>query len=153
MSSLLRPYTSSDFEALYTLDRACYPPGIAYSKNMLRWYLRLRGGFCIVAETKGEIQGFILVETEPPEGHIITLDVAKQFRRTGIGTALTGEAEKMMAERGVFSVGLETATDNEAGVAFWKSHGYRTEGAIPRYYLDRVDAYSMRKTLAAPKET
>ena len=153
MSSLLRPYASSDFEALYALDRACYPPGIAYSKNMLRWYLHLRGALCIVAELNGEIQGFILAETEPPEGHIITLDVAEQFRRAGVGTVLTAAAEKMMAQRGVSTVELETATDNEAGVAFWKRHGYRTEGIIPRYYLDRVDAFFMRKALTAPKET
>jgi ribosomal-protein-alanine N-acetyltransferase len=153
VSTSLRPYADSDFENLHALDRACYPPGIAYSKTMLRWYLRLPGGFCIVAEVEGEIQGFILAETEPPEGHIITLDVAEPLRRTGIGTALTEAAEKMMARRGVSLVGLETATDNEAGVAFWKRRGYRTVGVIPRYYLDRVDAWFMRKAIAGPKET
>jgi ribosomal-protein-alanine N-acetyltransferase len=119
---------------------------------MLRWYLGLRGGLCIIAEAEDEIQGFILAETDPPEGHIITLDVAEPFRRTGIGTALTEAAEKKMAVRGVSMVGLETATDNETGVAFWKRRGYRTVGVIPRYYLDRVDAWFMRKTIAAPKE-
>ncbi|HLW99126.1 MAG TPA: N-acetyltransferase [Candidatus Acidoferrales bacterium] len=153
MSTSLRPFADSDFEKLHSLDRACYRPGIAYSKSMLRWYLRLRGGLCIIAEVEGQIQGFILAETEPPEGHIITLDVAEPFRRTGIGTALTEAAEKMMAGRGVSLVGLETATDNEAGVAFWKMRGYRTVGVIPRYYLDRVDAWFMRKVIAATKET
>jgi ribosomal protein S18 acetylase RimI-like enzyme len=48
---------------------------------------------------------------------------------------------------------METATDNGAGVAFWLRRGYRNVSIIPRYYLDRVDAYHMRKTLGAAKET
>jgi len=42
---------------------------------------------------------------------------------------------------------LETATDNEAGVAFWQRHGYRIEATLKRYYLRRIDAYEMRKIL------
>jgi ribosomal protein S18 acetylase RimI-like enzyme len=42
---------------------------------------------------------------------------------------------------------LETATENEAGVAFWQRHGYRIEATLKRYYLRRMDAYEMRKIL------
>jgi len=42
---------------------------------------------------------------------------------------------------------LETATDNEAGVAFWQRHGYRIETTLKRYYLRKIDAYEMRKIL------
>jgi ribosomal-protein-alanine N-acetyltransferase len=149
----LRPYISSDFDALFILDRACYPPGIAYSKSMLRWFLKQPGAICLVAEKAGEIKAFILVEADPPEGHIITLDVAAECRRCGLGTELTLAAENAMAACGVREVELETATDNQAGIAFWARHGYRTVHTIPRYYLDRVDAFCMSKVLAATKET
>ena len=146
-----RPYDSSDFDALYTLDRACYPPGIAYSRSMLRWFLKQPGAICIVAEDpKGEIKAFVLVEAEAPLGHIITLDVAGENRRSGLGTELTVAAENALAIDGVREVELETAIDNAAGIAFWTRHGYRTVGTIPRYYLDRVDALCMTKILAAP---
>jgi [ribosomal protein S18]-alanine N-acetyltransferase len=147
----LRPYDSSDFDALYTLDRACYPPGIAYSQSMLRWFLKQRGAICIVAEDAyTEIKAFVLVEAEPPLGHIITLDVAAENRRSGLGTELTVAAENALAMNGVREIELETAIDNGAGIAFWTRHGYRTVGTIPRYYLDRVDALCMTKTLDAP---
>jgi ribosomal protein S18 acetylase RimI-like enzyme len=42
---------------------------------------------------------------------------------------------------------LETAANNEAGVAFWQRHGYRIEATLKRYYLGRIDAYEMRKIL------
>ena len=54
--------------------------------------------------------------------------------------------------RGVRRVSLETATDNEAGVAFWQRHGYRTSGVMRRYYLGRTDAFTMIKTLRATAE-
>jgi ribosomal-protein-alanine N-acetyltransferase len=149
----LRPYDSSDFDALYKLDRACYPPGIAYSRSMLRWFLKQRGAICLVAgTTAGEINAFILAEADPPVGHIITLDVSVESRRSGLGSELTTAVESELAGRGVREVELETAVDNAAGIAFWMRHGYRTVGTIPRYYLDRVDALCMTKVLAAPKE-
>jgi [ribosomal protein S18]-alanine N-acetyltransferase len=150
----LRPYDSSDFDALYTLDRACYPPGIAYSRSMLRWFLKQPGAICLVAESQaGKIDGFILAESDTSRGHIITLDVSVESRRAGLGSQLTIAAENALAESGVREAELETAVDNAAGIAFWTGHGYRTVGTIPRYYLDRVDALCMNKSLARTKES
>jgi ribosomal protein S18 acetylase RimI-like enzyme len=154
LSFILRPYAASDFGELLALDHACYPPGIAYSKIMFRWYLNAPGAICLVSEgDAGEVPGFILAESDPPNGHIITLDVAEKARRRGLGTKLTVAVEAELSAHGVANIELETATDNAAGVAFWMRHGYRTVGVIPRYYLDRIDAYHMVKTLDAPKET
>jgi ribosomal-protein-alanine N-acetyltransferase len=79
---------------------------------------------------------------------LITIDVAESRRRSGVGTALLGQMEQRLARRGVRRVELETATSNEAAVAFWQRHGYRTHGVIPRYYLGRLDAYAMVKFLS-----
>jgi ribosomal-protein-alanine N-acetyltransferase len=145
----LRRYASADFDALYLLDRACYPPGIAYSKRMLRWYLALPGAICIVAEAPGAgVAGFILADADPPDGYVITLDVALGSRRLGLGSILYTAIEQKLLASGVRHIELETATDNTAGVAFWTRHGYRSDGILRGYYLDRVDAFHMRKTLA-----
>jgi len=91
--------------------------------------------------------GFILTEENPPLAHVITLDVAESHRRRGLGSTLLAESEKNLALRGVRTILLETATDNEAGVAFWQRHDYRIEATLKRYYLRRIDAYEMRKIL------
>jgi ribosomal protein S18 acetylase RimI-like enzyme len=70
-----------------------------------------------------------------------------------LGTLLLDAVETALAARGVRAVELETATNNQAAIAFWQKHGYRTLGVLPRYYLGRIDAYSMRKPLSAPRET
>jgi ribosomal protein S18 acetylase RimI-like enzyme len=48
----------------------------------------------------------------------------------------------------VREIALETATDNEAGIAFWKKHAYRNRGVRKGYYPGGRDAYSMVKELA-----
>ena len=149
MAVILRPYDPGDFAAVHRLDEACFPPGIAYSKMMLRYFLKLPSADGIVAEDAGKIVGFILTEENPPLAHIITLDVEESYRRQGVGSALLAESEQNLARRGVRTILLETATGNEAAVAFWQRRGYRIEATLKRYYLSRIDAYEMRKKLQA----
>jgi ribosomal protein S18 acetylase RimI-like enzyme len=147
MGAAIRQYEAKDFGTLHKLDQACFPPGIAYSKFSLQYFLSLPAADCLVAEDGKKIAGFILAETNPPLAHIITLDVAESHRRAGLGSALVAEMEKHFRFHGVHSVLLETAVDNETGIAFWKKHGYREEAVLKRYYLGKVDAYEMRKRL------
>lgn len=147
MPFALRPYEARDFTALQRLDQTCFPPGIAYSKTALRYFLNLAGAECLVAEQDGKIVGFLLAEQSDRLAHIITLDVAESARRQGLGSALLVRVEANLAARGVRAILLETATTNEAAIAFWRNHGYRTEATLKRYYLGRVDAYEMRKKL------
>jgi len=155
MTFTLRDYSPSDLEILYAIDQACYPRGIAYSRRMLRWYLSRRGALCIVAEgaaaAKATTAGFIIAEADGAEGYIVTIDVLNAYRRSGIGTALLQETENRLAAMGVHYIELQTATNNEAGVAFWRRHGYRDVGIAPGYYLGRIDAYLMKKTLIHPQ--
>jgi ribosomal-protein-alanine N-acetyltransferase len=154
MAITLRSYEPHDFAALHRLDQACFAAGISYSKTTLRYFLTLASADCVVAEDGGRIIGFAVSEENPPLAHIITLDVAEKERRRGVGTALLEQLESNLAARGVRSILLETANDNEAAVAFWKRHGYRIEATLKRYYLGRIDAFEMRKILpGAPKAT
>ena len=153
MAVTLRSYEPHDFAALHRLDQSCFPAGISYSKTTLRYFLTIASADCIVAADGKQIAGFILTEENPPLAHIITLDVAEVHRRHGVGSALLAASEKNLALRGVRSVLLETAIDNDAAVAFWKRHGYRIEAVLKRYYLARLDAYEMRKILPATGKT
>ena len=149
MAPVLSSYDQRDFAALFRIDQACFPAGISYSRTTLRYFLSLRTADCLVAMEGASIAGFILSEENPPLAHIITLDVAEKFRRRGIGSALLAESERNLARRGVRTILLETATDNEAGVAFWRHHGYVVAATLKRYYLGRLDAYEMRKIMPA----
>jgi ribosomal-protein-alanine N-acetyltransferase len=145
MSLTLRTYEQHDFGALHRLDQSCFPPGIAYSRMTLHYFLTLSSAQSLVAVEGKRIVAFVLSEQNPPLAHVITLDVAAEHRRRGIGSALLIEHEKNLTLHGVRHVLIETSIENAAAVAFWQRHGYRIEAILKRYYLGRVDAYEMRK--------
>jgi ribosomal protein S18 acetylase RimI-like enzyme len=163
----LRPYRLDDFETLYAIDHACYPPEIAYSRADMRAYLGFGGSECIVAEldpnfpvdqtatqheaTGARIAGFCISAYRGKEGYIVTMDVLEKYRRGGIATTLLAEIEGRLAAKGVRRIALESATDNHVGVAFWKRHGYRTRGVRKGYYPNGRDAYAMSKTIRVAK--
>ena len=160
----LRTYQPEDFERLYEIDQACYDRDVAYSRPDLRAYLGFLGSECVVAEVKrgvrekdgkgdsgnqndSRIVGFCISARRGADGYIITMDVLEEYRRKKIGSALVDEVERRLAQAGVTWVGLETAIDNPAAVAFWQKHGYRTRGVRKGYYPRGRDAYSMMKQI------
>ena len=123
----------------------------------MREFLSLPGADCLVARA-GEgphrrSPGFIIGESAGAEARIITIDVLEKHRRAGVGTALLRAMEERLAARGARRIELETATANAAGVAFWEHHGYRKMGILRGYYLGRLDAWKMRKTLAVAADS
>jgi [ribosomal protein S18]-alanine N-acetyltransferase len=146
---VIRDFRAEDFEPLWRLDQECFPPGIAYSRQELRAYVRHKGSFTLVAsEAKdGPIAGFIVAH-EGPTGHIITIDVLESARRSGVGSMLLRAAEERLRADGSRAVGLETAVDNLSALSFYKRHGYSVIKTWPRYYSNGVDALVMKKELA-----
>jgi ribosomal protein S18 acetylase RimI-like enzyme len=113
----------------------------------MKVYLRAQGSYCLLAESGGDVAGFVLTELAPDEGHIITLDVLENYRRHGTGSLLLAAAEEEAAARGVNCMVLETATTNEAAIALWKKHGYRETATIENYYGHGQNAFKMQKRL------
>jgi ribosomal-protein-alanine N-acetyltransferase len=144
----LRNNTPEDFDTLHEIDQLCYEDEVAYSKRELRAYLHFRGSECVVAEAEGAIAGFCISARQGERGYLVTIDVLPQFRRLHVGTALLAEIERRLAANGVREVALETATDNDSAVAFWKKHGYRSRGIREGYYPNGRDAFSMVKLLS-----
>jgi ribosomal-protein-alanine N-acetyltransferase len=138
------------------IDQACYEPRIAYSRTELQQYLRFSGADCVVAEAAGHaapaLIGFCITAHKGPWGYIITMDVLAEHRRHGVGSMLLVEAERRLVAAGVREIGLETAIDNSAGIAFWQKHGYRKSGVRKNYYPGGRDAFSMAKRLRAAED-
>jgi len=145
-----RNFRPEDFETLWQIDQECFPPGIAYSRQELKVYIRRRGSFTLVATDPGDekITGFI-VAYGGLSGHIITIDVIAAARRAGLGSQLLRAAEDRLREGGSKAVSLETAVDNAAALAFYKRHGYDVVNTWPRYYSNGVDALVLRKEIGA----
>jgi len=145
---VIRDLRPEDFETLWRIDQLCFPPGVSYSRQELRLYIRGRSSFTLVAEDDKtcEIAGFIVAHNGAA-GHIITIDVVESARRSGLGSTLLQAAEDRLRAAGSQAVNLETAVDNRGALAFYKRHGYSVVGSRSRYYPNGVDALSMKKSL------
>jgi [ribosomal protein S18]-alanine N-acetyltransferase len=159
----VRPAAAEDFETLWQIDQNCFPPGIAYGREELQWYMKLPRAFALVGESKGKVVGFVLVSiaqvkakkrgagaaesTIESVGHVITIDVLAKWRRDGVGSKLLAQAEDQLRQEGCRTVLLETGVDNDSAIRFYKKHGYSVMRTLPRYYLDSLDAFLMGKKL------
>ena len=148
VATVVRDYKPEDFESLWRMDQECFPPGISYSKQELRSFMRHRGSFTLVAtDAKEELQGFIVAHCGAT-GHVITIDVGPNARRLGVGSVLLRAAEERMRAARCRAVGLETAVDNVPALSFYKRHGYDVIRTWPRYYSNGVDALLLEKDLS-----
>ena len=170
----IREFRRSDFDELWRIDQECFDPGISYSRMELDHYVRRRRAFTLVAETISEqaravsrsklktaalaeksaprIVGFIVVEEDSKGvGHVITIDVRAEARRSGVGTQLMNLAEDRLRTSGCHAVFLETAVDNISALSFYKRHGYSVLKTIPRYYQNNIDALLLGKRLLPNK--
>jgi [ribosomal protein S18]-alanine N-acetyltransferase len=158
----LRAFRRDDFEALWTIDQQCFPPGISYSRLELAAYIAGRNSLTLIAEalhaevtakapngrkSSSATLGFVVAELRRDVGHIITIDVLPQWRRLGVGSTLLDACEARLKAQRCSSVVLETAVDNTAALSFYKRHQYHVVKTIPHYYSMGVDAFVLSKPL------
>jgi len=145
---VFRDYALRDFDALLRLDRECFVEGIAYTEDEMSKFLHHRGAFTIVAEdAAGRIVGFVVTLVQKRFAWIITIDVHADARRSGLGTRLMQAVEQRLAEKEVIAVLLEVAVDNLSAIKFYKRLGYDISRTLPRYYMNKLDAFEMIKSL------
>ena len=149
----MRKYQPGDFKRLLEIDQSCFVEGIAYSEEEMRYFLTMPTAIALIGADGERILGFIIADRFRPRrasrsvGKIITIDVAPNVHRSGVGTLLMRSAEAELKQAGCDYVSLEVAVDNEAALSFYKKHGYSVLKVLPRYYLDTIDGLLMGKKL------
>ncbi len=84
--------------------------------------------------------GFIVVRTAADEAEILTLAVAPEARRAGLGRALARRAAELAREQGAARLYLEVSAANVAARALYAALGFTEIGRRARYYADGADA-------------
>ena len=143
----LREAAPEDAEALARIHAAAFPDP---------WDAEVIGGFLRSSEVVGLIAeappaAFGLCRRIVDEAEVLTLAVAPEHRRRGLGGALL-EAMASRARRlaGAKALFLEVARDNDAGLALYRTAGF-TEVGVRRAYYSRpkgaMDALVLRRDL------
>jgi [ribosomal protein S18]-alanine N-acetyltransferase len=145
---IVRRYQASDLSTLSAIDRSCFSPEIAYSREELEDFINHRSSITWVAEESGEIAGFVVASRQPSRvGHIITIDVVDAWRRRGVGSVLMDAAESWARKAKLELMYLETAEDNLAAQNFYEARDYRKVDKVDWYYSNSLAAWVMVKRL------
>lgn len=132
--------------ALADLHARCFTTPRPWSAAEFQTLLDSPGSFLETAPT-----GFALGRVAGPECELLTLAVAPEARRSGIGAHLLARFETRARDAGAVEALLEVAADNTAARALYLAAGYGEAGQRPGYYRrddgTRIDALILRKPL------
>jgi ribosomal-protein-alanine N-acetyltransferase len=152
---ILRDYRSSDIEAMFRLDEACFAEEFRFDRESMREFAEVGSAFVRVAEKVcGEIVGFVITHIEEVaaarRAYVVTLDVAEECRRKGLARRLMTEAEERAIAAGVRWIQLHVFTGNAGAIQFYEELGYERIRTRRRFYgAPGLDAFVYGKDLIA----
>jgi ribosomal-protein-alanine N-acetyltransferase len=132
----LRLTDAEDAGVLHILHAEAFPE--PWAAPEIERLMRILGGFGILAEDETPL-GFILARAVAGEAEILTLAVAPQARRQGVGRTLVEAAAAEASRRGAHTLFLEVAEDNPAAIALYEATDFQAAG-LRRAYYARPDA-------------
>ncbi len=127
------------FDEIANLHKLCFPNKAWTASD----FADLKKSGCEIIMSQN---GFAVWRSVADEAEIITIGVAPNARRQGIGSAILCIIEKNVKNQGVNKIFLEVASNNIAGQKLYENNGYKMVGIRPKYY-DGVDAILMEKQL------
>ncbi len=98
-------------------------------------------------DPRAEIIGYLCRWLVADECHILSVAVAPQFRRTGIGEILMGEAIAEAAAKGVAIITLEVRRSNLAARNLYRKLNFAERRIRKNYYGSGEDAIIMERRL------
>lgn len=151
MSITIRPTTINDLEKLCEIERECFTVE-AFTKEHIMFLLQDSNSVSLIAQTNGEIAGFIIGLIQHirgmKTGHIYTIDVATKHRRRGVGIKLLKELEQIFTKKGVEICYLEARLSNVVALELYKKQGYSEVERLKDYYLEGAHGVRLQKRLS-----
>ena len=136
-------------DKLYEIEGQCFNQE-AFTKRQIAYLLTDYNTIGLVAKVDSEIAGFIISQVEIEDdtlyGHIITINVAPNYRRKGIASKMLNETEEILKEKGITECHLEVREDNSAALKLYQNSGYQKISRLEKYYSNKHGLY-LKKSL------
>lgn len=150
-SPLLRHAVLADAVSLATLHADCFED--AWTVGAMIEVMRSPGSFGFVAEAGPMLPiGLALARVAADEAELLTIGIARTWRRAGIARRLIDAVVRESRERGARRLFLEVAEDNTAARALYDAETFHVVGRRRAYYTRgdgaAIDALTMRRDLA-----
>jgi ribosomal-protein-alanine N-acetyltransferase len=107
--------------------------------------------FLVAVIEQGALVGYCVASIEGKLAHLISIAVAREYRRQGVGAALMAASIENLGAR-TAELGLEVKEGNVEAIRLYAKFGFRTLNLIRNYYADGSSAVKMRLTLPAAKQ-
>jgi ribosomal-protein-alanine N-acetyltransferase len=107
--------------------------------------------FIATLGSPNDVIGFIIGQFAADESEILTIGVAPDFQRHGVGKMLVEGLVRAVQRAEVRRMFLDVATDNTAALHLYSKMGFTPSGVRKDYYIRAgsapVDAVTMSRTL------
>ena len=141
-------------EVLAEIHLAAFPSNEAWSADVMALQLGLAGAFGLIHQAGGPHNirpgGMLLARVTADEAEILTIAVAPNARRQGLGRTLLLAAMHQAARQGAAAMFLEVSVANQPAQALYEAAGFRAVGRRRGYYSGGGDALVLRATLTPP---
>lgn len=131
--------------ALAAIHAAAFAAAERWPATEIATTLAMPGAWGLIA-ARG---GMAIARAAGGEAELLTLGVAPEARRQGLGRALVRAVLTEAAARGAAQLFLEVKADNTAALALYRGAGCVEVGRRRRYYADGNDALVLRAALSA----
>lgn len=143
--TIYRRMEENDCQAVEALFQDCFSH--PWKKEAIGNTLLMEDYVSLVAETDGQIVGYIGYRSALDEADITNVAVSPDQRRKGIGRQLLNTLLETAADTGISNLYLEVRVSNEAAVNLYERAGFRVCGQRKNYYAEpEEDAWLMRYT-------
>ena len=141
MNITVRKAAEGDCKALAAISAEAFSQPM--SENEFKRELETKFSRTLIAETGGEIAGFINIWLISGQADLNNIAVAKKFRRMKIGRALLFEGLRECEGCSVMT--LEVRPSNTAAVAFYEKNGFKLVGYRKAFYEKPTEDAAMFK--------
>ncbi len=143
MNPEIRRLTFADLPEVVAIERRAFPA--PWSLAMFVLELSKPGGVCLAAEDAEGLVGYLVCSRYDTVWHLMSLAVAPERRRQGIGRTLLEALLERLGETA--QITLEVRRSNRAALRLYEGFGFRAAGVRRRYYQDNgEDALIMWRT-------
>ncbi|MEI7430953.1 MAG: GNAT family N-acetyltransferase [Betaproteobacteria bacterium] len=135
----LRAMTIDDYDLVIALMKQS--PGVTFrdadSRESTARYLERNRGLSFVAMVDEQIIGCIMAGHDGRRGYLQHLVVHPMQRKQGIAKFLIENCLLQLEQLGIHKFHIDVLNENQAGIAFWESQGWKLRSDIKRYSLIR----------------
>ncbi|MEM4070570.1 MAG: GNAT family N-acetyltransferase [Thermoplasmata archaeon] len=140
----------NDLRLVRKIEKASFNK-FAYSTHELKNMLSQKNSMTLIYENQIPLGYISFIKVDDIFGEIESIAIIPSAKRTGIGTILLKEYEKIMMKEGVKRSVLEVRIHNRKAIKFYEKHNYKIIDNLKNFYSMSYrgsrDAYLMEKFL------